>query len=88
MDHYYYLEYSDPKGEVYGVARVHFQTMSNRRARPNNKFSGDFDKRLALNMSRFAPSPSPRRANAVTIRNMPIFNHISELSKDGMYVWE
>ena len=87
IDHFYYFEFTDPEGLYYGVARVHFQTISNRRARPDKKYAGDFEKRMALNMSRFAHSPEQRRADSVVVKSR-VFNHISKLIlADKLYMW-
>ncbi len=42
IDEYYYVEYSDAKGEVFGVARLHFKSLSNRRIKKSRKYSGQF----------------------------------------------
>ena len=39
VDEYYYIEYSDADFKVYGVARIHFKNLSNRRARKGREYT-------------------------------------------------
>ena len=44
VDEYYYFEFTDASGSVYGVARIHFQRVSNRRLRKGQKAISTFQK--------------------------------------------
>jgi len=48
VDEYYYFEYTDAAGEVYGVARVHFHRMSNRRLKEGQIPANNFQRQMLL----------------------------------------
>ena len=48
VDEYYYFEYTDAEGDVYGIARVHYQRLSNRRIRSGQAPSTSFQKKIMI----------------------------------------
>jgi len=48
IDEYYYIEYTDETGSHYGVARIHFKNLSNRRVKKSNQYSGRFEKLMLV----------------------------------------
>lgn len=76
IDEYYYIEYSDTEGKVYGVARVHFKNLSNRRVKKSKKYSGFLERVLIVDEKDMIPERYSRKPFSVYLKNTDIFSHV------------
>ncbi len=79
IDEYYYIEYSDSNGDGFGVARIHFKNLSNRRIKKSNKYSGLFEKQMLLEEKQMIPEKYSRRAYSVYFHNLSVLKHLGKL---------
>lgn len=76
IDEYYYFEFTDADASLYGVARVHFQKMTNRLRRAGQNYNDNVRKKLMLEQSQLAPPKYSTRPYAVALKDIDVFGHI------------
>jgi hypothetical protein len=89
IDEYYYVEYSDAEGTVFGVARLHFKSLSNRRIKKSKKYAGSFERMMLVDESDMIPERYSRKPYSVYLKNAKIFTHLQALLErnDPKEVW-